>query len=66
MRDERPVVFTVSSIDGASCRLYTKDGRIAEKDREVTNVKYNKLLDTMVMVSEVLNNEGYAVTFEVD
>lgn len=61
-----PVVYTITAESDTRCRLYTKDSRISEKDRCVGPVVTSKLLNTMIMISSVLNDEGFAVIFEVD
>lgn len=58
--NERPVIFTVTE-DG---RIYTEDKRVREEKRKWETV--NDVYRSMSMITETLNQEGYAVLFEVD
>ena len=65
MNEERPIVFTVSKSDmNEMYRIYTHDGR--GSDENVFNLYADELFKTMLDISEVLNDKGYAVLFEVD
>ena len=63
--EERPIVYTITPITDVNIRIYTKDYRVDPKDQEV-EVHVTKLVNAMTMISEILNDEGYAVLFEVD
>lgn len=63
--EDRAVTYTISQIDDERCMLHTKDSRIHGGDRSVECVN-SKLINTMIMISSILNDEGYAVLFEVD
>ena len=63
--EERTIVFTISQVSDTGWRIYTRDGRVKDADNNITVVK-SKLINAMIMVSEILNDEGYAVLFEVD
>ena len=63
--EERAVVFTITPVTDRDIRIYTKDGRIKPEDREV-NADATHLVNAMTMISTILNDEGYAVLFEVD
>ena len=62
---DTPIIYTVSQLNGNACRLYTKDSRVKDGDRDIT-VSSSKLINMMIVTSEILNNEGYVVLFEVD
>lgn len=62
---DRPITYTVTPLDDGTCRLYTKDSRVKPGDNDIT-VTNSKLMNMMIVTSEILNNEGYAVLFEVD
>ena len=65
MPEERPIVFTIRHSEVTdSYFIRTKDARA---DGLVSNmVPPLDLFSAMVKMSEVLNNKGYAVLFEVD
>lgn len=66
-RNECPIVYTIiKEADGF--RIFTKDARIAPGDACISGIANSKLFATMVMISTILNNEGYGlgVVFEVD
>ena len=65
MPEDRPVVYTVTHVDTSRVRIYTKDGRIREGDNDII-VTLSNLLNEMVIISKILNDEGFAVLFEVD
>lgn len=65
MNEERPVVYTISEINHIDVRIYTKDSRIKDGDNDITVCNGN-LLPMMINISTILNDEGYAVLFEVD
>ena len=62
--EDRPITFTITQ-ESDSIRIYTKDGRVAEGNREV-RTESNLLLSMMVFIAGTLNNAGFAVLFEVD
>ena len=67
MNEERPIVFTIQEQGRCDCKMYnfiTKDPRGSYES--VWSVYADELFKTMVDISEVLNNKGYAVLFEVD
>ena len=61
-REERPIVFTISTLGSKNYRLVTKDPRGLELNVEKTQVLFQKMLT----LTETLNNKGFAVLFEVD
>ena len=63
--EERAIVFTISQVSNTGWRIYTRDSRVKDADNNITVVK-SKLINAMIMVSEILNDEGYTVLFEVD
>ena len=63
--EDRAITYTISQIDDGRCMLYTRDSRVHGGDRSVECAN-SKLINTMIMVSSLLNDEGYAVLFEVD
>lgn len=64
-REERPITFTITTVGNKGYRMYTKDARVQEKDRDVT-ISDNMLFAMMTFASGVYNNKGYTVLFEVD
>lgn len=65
MSIDNPVIYTISEINHIDVRIYTKDSRIKDGDNDITVCNGN-LLPMMINISTILNNEGYAVLFEVD
>jgi hypothetical protein len=63
--EDKAIVYTISQMDDERCMFYTRDSRVLSKDRSVECVN-SKLINTMIMISEILNGEGFAVLFEVD
>lgn len=65
IREERPIVFTLSVSERTLLHsIKTKDPR--GSDENVDNLYGDEVYKTMRDISEVLNNKGYAVLFEVD
>ena len=68
MREERPIVFTITEekrTDSLTMlKVYTKHERGSQEN--VEHLYPSELFATMADISEVLNDEGYAVLFEVD
>ena len=62
MNEERPIVFTISDLGNKTYSVTTKDPRGCELNTEKTQALFYKLRT----LSEVLNNKGFAVLFEVD
>lgn len=63
--EERPIVFTITQEGNGNIRIYTKDGRVDECNREVIT-EINLMLQLMTFITGTLNNQGYAVLFEID
>jgi len=70
-REERPIVFTITERITRRRReairmykVYTIDPR--GSDENVDNIYADEIFKVMVDISEVLNNQGYAVLFEAD
>ena len=63
--EDRAVVFTITPVTDRDIRIYTKDGRVKPEDREV-DADATHLVNVMTMISALLNEEGFAVLFEVD
>ena len=63
--EDRPIVYTITPVTDVNIRIYTKDWRVDPKDQEI-EVHVTKLVNAMTMISVLLNDEGYAVLFEVD
>lgn len=63
--EDRAIVYTITAVTDSEIRIYTHDARVGEEDQEIYAAP-SKLLQAMIMISEVLNNEGFAVLFEVD
>ena len=64
-REERPIVFTIAELDDINIRIYTKDARVKDGDNDIQICSGN-LMKELIIISEILNAEGYAVLFEVD
>lgn len=64
-REERPITFTITTVGNKGYRMYTKDARVDESNRDVT-IADDMLFAMMTFASGVYNNKGYAVLFEVD
>lgn len=65
MREERPITFTISAEENGYYRMFTKDGRVDEFNRDVRFPK-DQLFAMMGLASGIYNNKGFAVLFEVD
>ena len=63
--EDRAIVYTISQISDIDCEIYTHDARVKPEDRLIT-ISNSKLINSMIMISSILNDEGYAVLFEVD
>lgn len=66
MNEERPIVFTITQITnnfGGLYRIYTKDSRYKYNQSDISVLR---LFETMTEIAEELNNNGYAVLFEVE
>lgn len=63
--EERPVVFTITELDDINIRIYTKDARVKDGDNDI-QICSGMLMKELIIISEILNAEGYAVLFEVD
>ena len=63
--EDRPIVFTISPLADDTCRIYTRDARVKDGDNDVT-VAAAKLTNMMTVMSHILNDDGYAVLFEID
>lgn len=67
MREERPIIFTIDETHGTSSGfmydIRTKDPRA--DGEECHNLYADEIYKNMADLSEVLNNKGYAVLFEV-
>ena len=69
MTDKGTIVFTImkSHRTAIGVQLYAIKSKHARGSEEnVDDVYADELFDVMVDLSEVLNDEGYAVIFEVD
>ena len=65
IREDRPIVFTLSVSERTALHsITTKDPR--GSDENVDSIYADEVYKTMLDISEVLNNKGYAVLFEVD
>ena len=67
-REERPIVFTITYVNGDTLKVYTKDRRWKEEDLNMTfeNVPNCNLFSCIDAITCVGNSKGYAVLFEVD
>ena len=66
MREERPIVFTITKITdnfGRLYRIYTKDSRYKYNQLDISVLR---LFETMIEIADDVNDKGYAVLFEVD
>jgi hypothetical protein len=64
-REERPIVFTIRYSEVTDSYFIRSEDNRAEG--LVTNMVHRiDLFFAMVKISEILNNKGYAVLFEVD
>ena len=66
VREERHVTYTITSEDDVHYRIYTKDSRISEGDANIEHIHISNLFKELTIISSILNDEGYAVLFEVD
>lgn len=64
-REERPITFTITTVGNKGYRMYTKDARVEQSNRDVT-FSDKMLFQMMTFASGVYNEKGYAVLFEVD
>ena len=62
MNEDRPIVFTISHTGSRTYSILTKDPRGEKCSVGRTEVLFYR----MTKIAETLNNEGYAVLFEVD
>lgn len=65
--EERPIVFTITSVSVDTLEIYTKDRRWKEEDLNMTfeNVPPCNLFSCIEAIAHVGNSKGYAVLFEV-
>ena len=63
--EDRPIVYTITEIDPANIRIYTKDARVRDGDNDI-KIASDNLMSELIIISSILNDEGYAVLFEVD
>ena len=63
--EDRPIVYIITELDPINIRIYTKDSRVKDGDNDIQICSGN-LIKEMIIISELLNDEGYAVLFEVD
>ena len=63
--EDRPIVYTITELDPINIRLYTKDARVKDGDSDI-QIANGNLISMMTIISKLLNDEGYAVLFEVD
>jgi len=63
--EERPIVYTITELDPINIRIYTKDARVKDGDNDI-KIASGNLMAEMIIISELLNDEGFAVLFEVD
>jgi len=66
IRDERPVTYTITSEDDVYFKIYTKDSRVSGRDANIEHIHISNLFKELTIISSILNDEGYAVLFEVD
>lgn len=66
IREERPVTYTITPEDDVHYRIYTKDFRVSEVDANIGHIHISNLFNELTIITSVLNDLGYAVTFEVD
>lgn len=70
MTEERPIIFTVTQQSNRYSGLYrisTKNAEFKDKDfANYTDVTGIQLFDIMKLISEQINEYGYAVLFEID
>lgn len=65
MREDRPIIFTVSVSERTGLhKIVTKDPRGI--DENVDSLFADEIFKTEKDISEVLNDRGYAVLFEID
>lgn len=63
--EDRPVVFTITELDPINIRIYTKDARVKDGDNDI-QIANGNLISMMTIITKLLNDEGFAVLFEVD
>lgn len=68
MDNDRPIVFTITYVNGDTLEVYTKDRRWREEDWCMTfeNVPPCNLFSCMDALTTLGNSKRYAVIFEVN
>ena len=68
--NEIAIVFTVTRTTrdfGGLFNVTTKNAKYKDRDfANYTNVGVKELFDILQLISEQINNDGYAVLFEID
>ena len=65
MAQNTPIIYTITNGTEKNVRVYTKDARVTENNRDVTFDR--DLLFTMLeFITGTLNRQGFAVLFEAD
>lgn len=66
IREERPITYTITSEDDIHYRIYTKDSRVSGGDANIEHIHLSNLFNELTIITSLLNDLGYTVTFEVD
>ena len=62
--EERPITFTISKTE-AGFRMHTKDGRVHKYNQDV-GFNRDQLFTMMDFATNIYNEQGFAVLFEID
>lgn len=66
MQTANPIVFTISySTSTKRYTIATTDERVVCIDKVTDNLLSDEIMETMCNITGILNNKGYAVSFEV-
>ena len=66
IKESRPIIYTITLEDDVHYRIYTKDSRVSEGDANIEHIHISNLFKELTIITSVLNDEGYAVLFDVD
>ena len=68
VREERPIVFTITYVTDSKLEVHTKDARQEKEEltMDFSNVTLSTLFDCISAITTVGDTRGYAVLFEVD
>lgn len=65
--ENRPVIYTITIPADNKVRIYTKDTRVSEGNRDITyDASKVPLTGWLTFITGTLNKQGFAVLFEMD